>query len=354
MDIFLDSYGTKLKVKNGLFEISYFDGSDRLKKIQHAPAEVESIWMSNHAMISTFAMELAINNGIDVVLTDKYGHPKARLNPIRPNSTSLIQKSQAYISINPMALKYVKAWVLIKLHNQIQFLTKLKSYRSKEKKKLLSQQIEKIRKLRAEVDAIEDQPLPQVANKIRGLEGVSARVFFTSLSELLPERYRFHKRTRRPAKDPFNAFLNYSYAILYNWVEVALVKAGLNPYLGFLHRDEYHFKSMVYDFVEPYRIIMVRIVFRLFSGKKINVVKHVAKAGGGIVLTASGKKLLLSKINATFLRKKIPYGELNLKQDQILLRDARKFAQSLIRDMKNIEKTLVPEQEKEMEYPELV
>jgi len=76
---------------------------------------------------------------------------------------------------------------------------------------------------------------------------------------LIPEKYAFEARSRNPAKDPFNCMLNYSYGILYI--------AGLDPYIGIMHTDNYNKKALVYDMVEMYRGYMDEIV--LFSTKKV-------------------------------------------------------------------------------------
>jgi CRISPR-associated endonuclease Cas1 len=71
----------------------------------------------------------------------------------------------------------------------------------------------------------------------------------------------FKGRSSRPAEDPFNAFLNYAYGVLYSRVEKALIIAGVDPFVGFMHRDDYNMKSMVFDFIEPYRIYAEETVF---------------------------------------------------------------------------------------------
>lgn len=76
-------------------------------------------------------------------------------------------------------------------------------------------------------------------------------------SELLRTAYlpRFISTNARadPAFDAFNSLLNYLYGMLYVMVEMALVKAGIDPYMGILHADEYQKITMVYDCIEPYR-----------------------------------------------------------------------------------------------------
>ena len=101
-----------------------------------------------------------------------------------------------------------------------------------------------------------------------GFEGTAGRSYFQCLSALLPEKYQFKGRFRRPAKDPFNACLNYCYGILYSLVEKGCILSGLDPYVGFLHTDNYNKKSLVFDLIEPFRIYGEQTAIYLFTGKK--------------------------------------------------------------------------------------
>ena len=51
------------------------------------------------------------------------------------------------------------------------------------------------------------------------------------------DAFFFHGRSRRPPLDPFNALLSFAYALLANDCAAALEAAGLDSYVGFLHRD---------------------------------------------------------------------------------------------------------------------
>lgn len=166
---------------------------------------------------------------------------------------------------------------------------------------------------------------------LHGLEGSASRLFYEALSTLIPKRYQFEGRSRRPAKDPFNAYLNYAFAILYGKVERALVKAGVNTYLGFLHRDGHRQKSMLYDFIEPFRTETVGVVFHLFSRKQISLSEDVIlKPEEGVVLTISGKKKLIGAMNEFYEDKKSYYDGIRMSPNQVINRSAREFAGILI------------------------
>lgn len=60
-----------------------------------------------------------------------------------------------------------------------------------------------------------------------------------------------------------NALLNYGYGILYGSIQVELIKAGIDPYIGVLHRDNYNKPVLVYDIIELYRTWIDEVVFSL-------------------------------------------------------------------------------------------
>jgi CRISPR-associated protein Cas1 len=127
--------------------------------------------------------------------------------------------------------------------------------------------------------------------------------------------------------------LNYGYGILYSKVERALVIAGLDPYIGLLHCDNYNKKSFVFDFIEPYRILIDEPVFYIFSRHKFEpgFIEPIHK---GVVLTTEGKKFLAPLILEHF-DTKIRYHNKNRKRIDMIRSDAHAFANFIINRRKS-------------------
>ena len=53
-----------------------------------------------------------------------------------------------------------------------------------------------------------------------------------------------------------NNVLNLGYAVLFWKIQIALMKAKLEPYLGFLHSTQWDLPSLVLDFQELYRYLV--------------------------------------------------------------------------------------------------
>ena len=72
-------------------------------------------------------------------------------------------------------------------------------------------------------------------DQIRGIEGNAARQWFALMGEILPGKWKFSGRNRRPPKDPVNALLSLGYTLLFGEVGKAVIERGLDPGIGFLH-----------------------------------------------------------------------------------------------------------------------
>ena len=168
-----------------------------------------------------------------------------------------------------------------------------------------------------------------------GLEGTAGRVYFTCLSQLVPEAYRFDGRSRHPAKDEFNAMLNYSYGVLYSLVERACICSGLDPFVGFLHTDNYNKKSLVFDLIEPFRIVGDHTTLLLFTGRRAQK-DFFEPVPGGIALAQPGRAMLIEQLNER-LDKTIRYpvqgkpGKTrNVKERDIIQHEAHALANKLL------------------------
>ncbi len=329
MQLHINTYGTYVHVKDEMFEIRRKDEAGQVQKNHYAAAKVKSIIMTTGSALSTDAIRLAVRNNVDIVFTEPDGEPLGRVWHSKLGSTSKIRKAQLTASLDATGLQWTKTWLVQKLENQLGFIKDLKKHREPQAE-YLTDKITRIEALALSVGSQEGKKVTDVADTLRGLEGTAGRLYFETLSCVLPKEYQFDGRSSRPARDPFNAFLNYAYGILYSKVEKTLIIAGLDPYVGFLHRDDYNQLSMVYDFIEPYRIGAETVVFRLFSGKKVNRA-HTDAITGGCTLNKEGKVLLVTAFNKHFEEDTIRYSGRNQTRSNAMQWDAHAFANSLIR-----------------------
>lgn len=330
MQLFINTYGTYVHIKDEMFEIKLKDPAENQKRVNHMAAKkITSIVMAKGAALSTDAVALALKHNIDIVLVDHNGHPMGRFWHSKLGSTTKIRKEQLKTSLDHRGLKYVSNWLIQKLENQADFLQDLKKHRKKLAEEL-DASTDNILSYRTKIKELKADNVLSVAETLRGWEGSAGRTYFNALSKSIPKNYQFKGRSFRPAVDPFNAVLNYAYGILYSRTERALMLAGLDPYVGFMHRDDYNTKSLVFDYIEAYRIHAERFVFKLFSRKKINQ-DYFKEIANGIQLNDEGKAFFVNPYLEYLDSEKIRYqGRLQTRMNAMQL-EAHKFANELIK-----------------------
>ncbi len=321
MELYLNTYGTYLHKRGSMFEVKIGE-----EKKCISARRVSSIVISNAAQITTDAIQLALEYNIDILFLDQFGDPYGRIWFPRMGSSTFIRRKLLEIYEHDVGLKYIKKWISRKLNNQSEFLEELLSKRPVVQEDYINE-VNKIKEMQEQLNSLTGK-LKDNIGRIMGLEGNSARIYFSVLSQMLPEKYRFSGRSNRPAKDVFNACLNYGFGILYGKVERALIQAGLDPYIGLLHTDNYNKKSLVYDFIEPYRILIEQPVFYLFSRRQIKE-EHYDQINQGVTLNDEGKKVLVPQLMEYF-EKVERYGNKNMKIISRIQSDAHKFANHLI------------------------
>ena len=169
-------------------------------------------------------------------------------------------------------------------------------------------------------EALERIPQEEDIDSLRGIEGECASVYFGVLDELIlnqKDAFSFHGRNRRPPLDPVNAMLSFGYTLLANDCANALEGVGLDPYVGFLHRDRPGRKSMALDIMEELRAILVdRFVLTQINNRQIRKEHFQLSESGAVLFTDEGKRKFLTswqehkreQICHPFLQEKICWG----------------------------------------------
>ena len=296
MELYLQKFGAQLRVKDGLFQVTVPDitGANNHLVEQFAAHQVKSILLHKGTSISSDALLLALSKGVDIMIIDHFGNPEGRLYPNKPNGTIALWKAQLQLSDTDKGLQIARFWIAQKIEARLDHLRKLKPYRNAYVEKVAI--IEKAETtIKALLHKVKEHPTAQPvenAASLRGFEGTAGRTYFDTLIALIPDEYRCGGRSFRPADDIFNAFLNYGYGILYSKVETALHLAGLSPYIGFMHSDGHKRKSLVFDFIEPFRIWVDKEVFKLFT-RKIAQPRHgYIHKDKGLWLNDEGKQII--------------------------------------------------------------
>lgn len=170
---------------------------------------------------------------------------------------------------------------------------------------------------------------------VRGLEGDAARVYFDVFDHLITaqkEDFFFRERSRRPPLDNLNALLSFFYTLLVHDVTAALETVGLDPAVGYLHRDRPGRPSLALDLMEEFRPVLAdRLALSLVNRQQIRG-KGFKKTETGAVLMDDGarkevlvayQKRKLEEIQHPFLGEKVEVGLLPFVQAMLLARYLR-------------------------------
>ena len=104
------------------------------------------------------------------------------------------------------------------------------------------------------IDGLKSENLAKFQTRLNGIEGHFSEPYFKKMFSPIPEKIRPEKRTGFMAYDGVNNAFNLAYELLGWKVHKALLKAHLEPYLGFLHTsNQAYTMSLVCDFQELYR-----------------------------------------------------------------------------------------------------
>lgn len=123
---------------------------------------------------------------------------------------------------------------------------------------------------------------------IRGIEGQGAAAYFAALARLLPPPLSFTGRNKRPPQDPFNATISLAYTLLAAEAGLALHAAGLDPYVGFLHKLDYGRPSLSCDLMEPAWPLADQFAVGLFE-KKVLRPEDFSTTGKGCFMSKTAR-----------------------------------------------------------------
>lgn len=324
MQLVLNKRGVSLNIEDGLFKIKADKEIRRLSVLK-----VDSIIMHKSGTISTDAILMAIENEIEILFFDRIGNPKGRIWSNKYGSISTIRKNQIQFAKSEQGLNWIIANLSKKLDNHNALLLSLgKPDGSTDR--FIEKATDRIQTYIDKIKAVKGDNIADVAGKLRGYEGNASRIFFELLNMHLPEQYRFSARSQHPAFDMFNSMLNYAYGILYSKIEGALIMAGIDPYIGVMHRDDYNRPVLVYDTIENFRAWADYVIVNLCM-QQIIFVEFFDIENGVFYLNQHGKRILIQSFNDYFDEVVKITGVERSRNQHIVL-----FAQKLATKLKNL------------------
>ncbi|MBN2057009.1 type I-C CRISPR-associated endonuclease Cas1 [bacterium] len=132
---------------------------------------------------------------------------------------------------------------------------------------------------------------------IRGHEGEAAKSYFGVFDHLITAQkgdFSFRMRTRKPPLDNVNSILSFVYTLLAHDVSSALESVGLDPAVGFLHKDRPGRHGLALDLMEELRpVIADRVTLTLINRRQIQGRDFVKTETGAVMMSDEARKTVL-------------------------------------------------------------
>jgi CRISPR-associated protein Cas1 len=171
--------------------------------------------------------------------------------------------------------------------------------------------IEKIEKLRKEIDTI------QAVDELMGIEG-NIRMNYYEAFNLIINDFIMGKRSKQPPLNPVNALISFGNMMCYSQVLRSIHQTQLNPTISFLHTPGERRYSLALDIAEIFKPILVdRVIFKVLNKRELQEKDFDVKLNK-VIMKESGKKKfiqsyenrLLETIMHRKLNKKVSYKHL--------------------------------------------
>lgn len=236
--LYLDGFGAYIGREEGCLVVR-----DRERKEKRYPLfdnEIKEIQIRSGNSISSGALVTCGFWNIDLIVLTGRGHPVAILKSLYDDSHVETRISQYRALENGKAPELAKKFVIGKIEGQNQLLKKYGMRR------IDFSVMQTIKNLNVE-------NYQTLRRRIMGIEGKCSERYFSQIFGMFQESIRPSCRKKFKAYDGLNNLFNLAYRILSSKVHVALIKAKLEPFLGFLHGIQFGKPSLVCDFIELYR-----------------------------------------------------------------------------------------------------
>jgi CRISP-associated protein Cas1 len=279
---------------------------------------------------SPFLLGHCASNDVSVSFLSMYGRFLAKVQG--PVSGNVLLRREQYRRADSEENSAIIAsgFLTGKLLNTLQVLKRpLRDHKNKVDVKKIEGSIDSIKRFVTEIEK------ETSLDSLRGMEGKAAADYFSSFDELIivqKEDFIFKGRNRRPPKDEVNCLLSFIYTLLYHDARSALETVGLDPSVGFLHRDRPGRHGLALDLMEELRpVIADRLALSLINRQQVKKKGFKRSESGAVLMDDETRKTLLVEyqekkkeiITHPFLQEKIPVGMIVFAQAQLLARYIR-------------------------------
>ncbi|ADE85057.1 CRISPR-associated protein, Cas1 family [Rhodobacter capsulatus SB 1003] len=325
--VYVTTEGAALRLE-GETLVAEIEGADKTRVPLHMLA---SVVVFGPVLLTPALIAVCAERGITLALMGRNGRFQARVEgPVSGNV--LLRREQYRRADSPEEI--VRSFVLGKVSNQRAVIRRaLRDYGD-----------DMAPPARAALETAADR-MAQILRRVqladasveamRGSEGEAANLYFAVFDHLIraPDaELRWTLRSRRPPLDPMNALVSFLYTLLTHDCRSACEAVGLDPAVGFLHRDRPGRPSLALDLMEELRAPLAdRLALSLVNRRQLRAADFRQMEGGAVLLTDDARRSVLTAWQDRkreerlhpFLQEKAPFGLVPFLQAQMLARHLR-------------------------------
>jgi|GEM_PF-2039927 len=209
---------------------------------------ISEVVLFGNVTVTTPAMAALLAEDVPVALLTVDGRPRGRLEPPRASHIAARRRQLELAGDDAGRLGLARAFVRGKVRNQ-DVLLRRRATRAADAEEVWAM-ARRVGAAAAAVDGARSVP------ELTGIEGAAAGAYFRGLRLLLADELGFRRRERH-APDVVNLLINYTSALLREVVFGAVVAAGLDPYVSFLHVPQPGRPTLVFDLMEEWRPVLL-------------------------------------------------------------------------------------------------
>jgi CRISPR-associated protein Cas1 len=264
------------------------DGDVRLRVPIHNLGSIVTFGRIN---ASTSMLGLCAEHGVAVTFMTAYGRLMARVSGFTPGNVLLRREQYRRADNEPASLAIARPAIAAKIANcRTVLLRAAREDATGAKSEQLGTAAARLR------PSLEAAQRARTLDELRGVEGEAATIYFGVFELMITagDEFRFEGRVRRPPTDPVNAVLSFFYSMLANDARAACEAVGLDPQVGFLHRDRPGRPSLALDLIEEFRpFIADRLALTLLNRRQLGEGSFRRLDNGAVLLTDDARRLVL-------------------------------------------------------------
>jgi CRISPR-associated protein Cas1 len=324
--LFVTTQGAYLS-KEGETVVVKVDGEIRLRIPVHT---IAGIVCFGNVSCSPFLMGFCAENDVAISYLTEHGRFLAKVQgPVSGNV--LLRREQYRKADDPKFSAEVTKFVLTgKITNCRTVLQRaLRDHANKIEERGVRNAVVRLNHL---IESLDQQ---QTLDVLRGLEGDAAHIYFNVFDHLIvaqKEAFHFDERNRRPPLDNVNCLLSFIYTLLMHDIRSSLESVGLDPAVGFLHRDRPGRPGLALDLMEEFRpYIADRLALSLINLQQVQDKGFKKVDSGAVVMDDDTRKTVLvtyqerkqEEITHPFIDEKVMIGMLFHLQALLMARYLR-------------------------------